>query len=254
MAMVVKANSTTNVGGHISTFASSATLYEVAFNHFLRGRTETFPGDIVFQGHAAPGLYGRAFLEGRAEQQHFRSPAGTRRRGRPASYPHPYLMPEFAVSRPSRWGSTVPVAVSGGSTVTCAWAGELEGRAESLGLSRRRRVRRSDPSAQSPSARRENLDNFIWVINCNLQRLDGPVRGNRKITQELEGLFRGAGWNVIKVIWGTDWDDLFARDKSGLLLKRMEECVDGDYQKYTVEPGSYTRKHFFGKYPNCSNW
>ena len=254
MAMVVKANSTTNVGGHISTYASAATLYEVAFNHFLRGRTEKFPGDIVyFQGHAAPGIYARAFLEGRLDEgqlQNFRQELAVG--GGLPSYPHPYLMPEF-------W--QFPTVSMGLGPLLSLYQARFNHY-----LQARKLVNWSeepklwaflgDGECDEPETlgaitlgARENLDNLIWVINCNLQRLDGPVRGNGKIIQELEGVFRGAGWNVIKVIWGTDWDDLIARDKSGLLLKRMEEAVDGDYQKYSVEPGSYTRKHFFGKYP-----
>ncbi len=254
MAMVVKANSTTNVGGHISTFASSATLYEVAFNHFLRGRTDDFPGDLVyFQGHAAPGMYARAFLEGRLSERHlqnFRQELAEG--GGLSSYPHPYLMPEFwqfpTVSMGlgpimSLYQARFNRYLQARSLVHWkdepkVWAFLGDGECDEV-----------DTLGAITLGARENLDNLIWVINCNLQRLDGPVRGNGKIIQELEGLFRGAGWNVIKVIWGTDWDALLARDKSGRLLERMEECVDGDYQKYTVEPGSYTRKHFFGKYP-----
>ncbi len=254
MAMVVKANSTTNVGGHISTFASSATLYEVAFNHFLRGRTESFPGDIVyFQGHAAPGMYARAFLEGRLSEQHLQNfRQELVEGGGLSSYPHPYLMPEF-------W--QFPTVSMGLGPILSLYQARFNRYLQARGLVDWKdepkiwaflgdgECDEVDTLGAITLGARENLDNLIWVINCNLQRLDGPVRGNGKIIQELEGLFRGAGWNVIKVIWGTDWDDLLARDKSGLLLKRMEECVDGDYQKYTVEPGSYTRKHFFGKYP-----
>jgi len=254
MAMVVKANSTTNVGGHISTFASSATLYEVAFNHFLRGRTEKFPGDIVyFQGHAAPGMYARAFLEGRLDERHlqnFRQELAEG--GGLSSYPHPYLMPEF-------W--QFPTVSMGLGPILSLYQARFNRYLQARSLVKWTEEPKlwaflGDGECDEPEtlgaitlAARENLDNLIWVINCNLQRLDGPVRGNGKIIQELEGLFRGAGWNVIKVIWGTDWDELLARDKSGLLLQRMEEAVDGDYQKYSVEPGSYTRKHFFGKYP-----
>lgn len=254
MAMVVKANSTTNVGGHIASYASSATLYEVAFNHFFRGRTETFPGDSVyFQGHAAPGVYARAFLEGRITEKHllnFRQELAEG--GGLSSYPHPYLMPDFwqfpTVSmglgpimsiyqaRFNRYMQARKFVSAENEPKVWCFIGDGESdEPETLGA--------------STLASRENLDNLIWVVNCNLQRLDGPVRGNGKIIQELEAAFRGAGWNVIKVIWGADWDDLLARDKSGLLLKRMEEAVDGDYQKYVVEPGSYVRKHFFGKYP-----
>jgi pyruvate dehydrogenase E1 component len=254
MAMVVKANSTTNVGGHISTYASAATLYEVAFNHFLRGRTEDFPGDIVyFQGHAAPGMYARAFLEGRLEEKHlqnFRQELAEG--GGLSSYPHPYLMPDF-------W--QFPTVSMGLGPILSLYQARFNRYLQARGLVSWPEEPKlwaflGDGECDEPEtlgaitlAARETLDNLIWVINCNLQRLDGPVRGNGKIIQELEGLLRGAGWNVIKVIWGTDWDELLARDKSGLLLKRMEEAVDGDYQKYSVEPGSYTRKHFFGKYP-----
>ncbi|MSR65783.1 MAG: pyruvate dehydrogenase (acetyl-transferring), homodimeric type [Pedosphaera sp.] len=253
MAMVVKANSTTNVGGHISSYASSATLYEVAFNHFLRGRTEIFPGDEVYiQGHAAPGVYARAFLEGRLSETHlqnFRQELAEG--GGLSSYPHPYLMPEF-------W--QFPTVSMGLGPIMSIYQARFN-----RYLQARKFIGSEDPKvwcfigdgeSDEPEslgaitlASRENLDNLIWVINCNLQRLDGPVRGNGKIIQELEAAFRGAGWNVIKVIWGSDWDDLLARDQSGLLLKRMEEAVDGDYQKYVVEPGSYVRKHFFGRYP-----
>jgi len=254
MAMVVKANSTTNVGGHISTFASAATLYEVAFNHFLRGRTEGFPGDIVyFQGHAAPGIYARAFLEGRISErqlQNFRQELAEG--GGLSSYPHPYLMPSF-------W--QFPTVSMGLGPLLSLYQARFNRYLQARGLVKWKEEPKlwaflGDGECDEPETlgaitlgARENLDNLIWVINCNLQRLDGPVRGNGKIIQELESVFHGAGWNVIKVIWGTDWDDLLARDKSGLLLKRMEEAVDGDYQKYSVEPGSYTRKHFFGKYP-----
>ncbi len=254
MAMVVNANRRhTGLGGHISTFASSATLYEVAFNHFFRGRTESFTGDeVYFQGHATPGIYARAFLEGRLDERHlqnFRQELAEG--GGLSSYPHPYLMPDFwqfpTVSmglgpimsiyqaRFNRYLRARKI-ISGEEPKVWAFLGDGEcDEPETLG--------------SITLGARENLDNLIWVINCNLQRLDGPVRGNGKIIQELESLFRGAGWNVIKLIWGNDWDDLLARDKSGLLLKRMEEAVDGDYQKYSVEPGSYTRRHFFGKYP-----
>ena len=254
MAMVVKANSMTNVGGHIASFASSATLYEVAQNHFFRAATTDFPGDIVyFQGHAAPGMYARAFLEGRLDERHlqnFRQElAGG---GGLSSYPHPYLMPDF-------W--QFPTVSMGLGPIMSLYQARFNRYLQARGLANWKEEPKvwaflGDGESDEPEslgaitlAARENLDNIIWVVNCNLQRLDGPVRANGKIIQELEGLFRGAGWNVIKVIWGTQWDEIIARDKSGLLLKRMEECVDGDYQKYVVEPGSYTRKHFFGKYP-----
>ena len=254
MAMVVKANSNTNVGGHIASFASSATLYEVAQNHFFRGRTEDFPGDMVyFQGHAAPGMYARAYLEGRLDESHLQNfrqelaPGGGL-----SSYPHPYLMPDF-------W--QFPTVSMGLGPISSLYQARFNRYLMARGLVNWKIEPKvwaflGDGESDEPEslgaitlAARENLDNNIWVVNCNLQRLDGPVRGNGKIIQELEGLFRGAGWNVIKVIWGTEWDNIIKRDKSGLLLKRMEECCDGDYQKYIVEPGSYTRKHFFGKYP-----
>ena len=253
MAMVVKANSTTNVGGHISTYASAATLYEVAFNHFFRGRTENFMGDLIyFQGHATPGVYARAYLEGRLEENHlqnFRQELAEG--GGLSSYPHPYLMPDF-------W--QFPTVSMGLGPIMSIYQARfnryLKARGVISGEEQKVWAFLGDGETDEPESlgaitlpARENLDNLIWVINCNLQRLDGPVRGNGKIIQELETLFRGAGWNVIKVIWGSDWDDLLAADKSGLLLKRMEEALDGDYQKYSVEPGSYTRKHFFGKYP-----
>jgi len=254
MAMVVKANSTTNVGGHIASFASSATLYEVAQNHFFRGRTEDFPGDqVYFQGHAAPGMYARAYMEGRLDEAHLQNfRQELTEGGGLSSYPHPYLMPEF-------W--QFPTVSMGLGPIMSLYQARFNRYLQARNLVNWKSEPKvwaflGDGESDEPEslgaitlAARENLDNIIWVVNCNLQRLDGPVRGNGKIIQELEGLFRGAGWNVIKVIWGGDWDDLIRRDKSGLLLKRMEECVDGDYQKYVVEPGSYTRKHFFGKYP-----
>ncbi len=254
MAMVVKANSTTNVGGHIASFASSATLYEVAFNHFFRGRTEDFPGDqIYFQGHAAPGIYARAYMEGRLDDKdllNFRQELAEG--GGLSSYPHPYLMPDF-------W--QFPTVSMGLGPIMSLYQARFNRYLQARSLTNWKAEPKvwaflGDGESDEPEslgaitlAARENLDNLVWVINCNLQRLDGPVRGNGKIIQELEGVFRGAGWNVVKVIWGTHWDEIIKRDKSGLLLKRMEECVDGDYQKYIVEPGSYTRKHFFGKYP-----
>jgi pyruvate dehydrogenase E1 component len=254
MAMVVNANRRhSGLGGHISTFASSATLYEVAFNHFFRGRTDDFMGDLVyFQGHATPGIYARAFLEGRLDERHlqnFRQELAEG--GGLSSYPHPYLMPDF-------W--QFPTVSMGLGPIMSIYQARfnryLRARGIISGEEQKIWAFLGDGESDEPETlgsitlgARENLDNLIWVINCNLQRLDGPVRGNGKIIQELEALFRGAGWNVIKVIWGSDWDDLIARDKSGLLLKRMDEAVDGDYQKYSVEPGSYTRRHFFGKYP-----
>ena len=251
MAMVVNANREhSGLGGHISTYASCATLYEVAFNHFLRARTEDFAGDMVyFQGHATPGIYARAFLEGRIDEQHlhhFRQELAEG--GGLSSYPHPYLMPDF-------W--QFPTVSMGLGPLLSIYQARFNRYLRARGLSQGEEPKVwafiGDGETDEPETlgsltlgSRESLDNLIWVINCNLQRLDGPVRGNGKIIQELEAVFQGAGSNVIKVIWGSDWDKLLAADKTGLLLKRMEEAVDGDYQKYSVEPGSYTRKHFFG--------
>ncbi len=253
MAMVVRANSTTNVGGHISSYASSATLYEVAFNHFFRGAGDGHPADIVyFQGHASPGIYARAFLEGRLDDrklQNFRQELAEG--GGLSSYPHPYLMPDFWQFPTVSMGLGPLMSIYQARFNRYLWA-----RGIVSGPEPRVWCFLGDGESDEPEslgaltlAARENLDNLIWVVNCNLQRLDGPVRGNGKIIQELEAAFRGAGWNVIKVIWGSDWDPLLAADTTGLLTRRMEEAVDGDYQKYSVEPGSYTRKHFFGKYP-----
>jgi pyruvate dehydrogenase E1 component len=254
MAMVVNANREhSGLGGHISTYASSATLCEVGFNHFFRGRTEDFIGDMVyFQGHATPGIYARAFLERRLDERHlqnFRQELAEG--GGLSSYPHPYLMPDF-------W--QFPTVSMGLGPLLSIYQARFNRYLRARGFINGEEPKVwafiGDGESDEPEtlgsltlASRENLDNLIWVVNCNLQRLDGPVRGNGKIIQELEAAFQGAGWNVIKVIWGSDWDKLLAADKTGLLLKRMEEAVDGDYQKYSVEPGSYTRRHFFGKYP-----
>ncbi|MBI3417190.1 MAG: pyruvate dehydrogenase (acetyl-transferring), homodimeric type [Verrucomicrobia bacterium] len=254
MAMVVRANSYTNVGGHISTYASSATLYEVAYNHFFRGGDGERPADMIyFQGHATPGNYARAYLERRLDEQqlqNFRQELSEG--GGLSSYPHPYLMPDF-------W--QFPTVSMGLGPIMSIYQARFNRYMQARGFVKWEHEPKvwafvGDGETDEPEtlgqlalAARENLDNLVWVVNCNLQRLDGPVRGNGKIIQELEGVFRGAGWNVIKVIWGTDWDDLLKADTSGLLLKRMEETVDGEFQKYSVEPGSYTRKHFFGKYP-----
>jgi len=253
MAMVVRANHRDpGIGGHISTYASCATLWEVAFNHFLRGN-EDGSGDIVyFQGHAAPGVYARAFLEGRlsaAQLENFRhelAPGGGL-----SSYPHPWLMPHF-------W--QFPTVSMGLGPIMAIYQARFARYLEDRGLKQTSHQRIwgffGDGEFDEPEALgaislagREQLDNLIFVINCNLQRLDGPVRGNGKIIQELERVFRGAGWHCIKVIWGSDWDPLLAQDKHGLLQRRMMEAVDGDYQKYSVEPGSYTRQHFFGAHP-----
>ena len=252
MAMVVKANKTTNVGGHIATFASLAMLYEVGFNHFFRGGADGSPADMIyFQGHASPGNYARAYLEYRLDDQHLYN---FRQELRPhpglSSYPHPYLMPEF-------W--LFPTVSMGLGPIHSIYQARFSRYLQARGLTRHDPFVWSfigDGESDEPEthgaigvAGREGLDNLVWVINCNLQRLDGPVRGNGKVIQDLEGQFRGAGWNVIKVIWGSDWDALLAKDKTGLLIKRMDEVVDGEYQKYIVETGAYIRKNFFGKYP-----
>ena len=254
MAMVVTANRNhSGIGGHISTYASCATLYEVAFNHFFNaGGPDRLPDQVYFQGHSSPGIYARAYLEGRlsAEQLHnFRQELAEG--GGLSSYPHPYLMPDF-------W--QFPTVSMGLGPITSIYQARFNRYMHARGLLPGAEPKVwcfvGDGESDEPEslgaltlAGRERLDNLIWVVNCNLQRLDGPVRGNGKIIQELEGAFRGAGWNVIKVIWGSDWDEIIAKDRKGLLLKRMEEAVDGDFQKYSVSPGSYIRKHFFGKYP-----
>jgi len=255
MAMVVQANRLHDgIGGHISTFASCATLYEVGFNHFFRGKGGRGYGDVIyFQGHSSPGVYARAYLEGRITEKHlhnFRQELAAG--GGLPSYPHPYLMPDF-------W--EFPSVSMGLSPIMSIYQARFNRYLQARGFLSREDEPKvwcfvGDGETDEPEtmgalslAAEENLDNLIWVVNCNLQRLDGPVRGNGKIIQKLEGDFRGAGWNIIKVIWGSNWDPLLAADKSGLLMKRMEEALDGDYQKYSVEQGSYTRQHFFGKYP-----
>jgi pyruvate dehydrogenase E1 component len=255
MAMVTRANRDPAApGGHISTFASSATLYEVALNHFIRGRGEDgYSGDqVYYQGHAAPGMYARAFLEGRLTEQNlvnFRREMGEG--GGLSSYPHPWLMPEF-------WEfPTVSMGLGPIMAIYQARFNRYLTDRKIKDLSKKKVwAFLGDGECDEPEtlgaitlASREQLDNLIFVINCNLQRLDGPVRGNGKIIQELEGAFRGAGWNVIKVIWGSDWDPLLDADDSGLLAQRMMEVVDGQYQKYVVSGGDYIREHFFGKYP-----
>lgn len=255
MAMVVRGNARLDgIGGHISTFASSATLYEVGFNHFFKGRGEDgYSGDIIyFQGHASPGMYSRAYMEGRlddAKLDNFRRELATG--GGLSSYPHPWLMPEF-------W--EYPTVSMGLGPIMAIYQARFNEYLNDRGLKdttgRKVWAFLGDGECDEPEtlgaitlASREKLDNLIFVINCNLQRLDGPVRGNGKIIQELEAIFRGAGWNVIKVVWGSDWDPLLDKDESGLLAQRLTEVVDGQYQKYAGMPGSYVRDHFFGKYP-----
>ena len=257
MAMVVQANRlSTELGGHISSFASSATLFDIGYNHFFHGRTKDHGGDLIFfQGHSAPGIYARAYLEGRLSEDqlyHFRQEVEGHGL---SSYPHPWLMPGF-------W--QFPTVSMGLGPLMAIYQARFLRYLSDRGLlnTRGRRVWAflGDGEMDEPEslgaislAARERLDNLIFVVNCNLQRLDGPVRGNGKIIQELEAVFRGAGWNVLKVIWGSYWDPLLARDKQGWLVKRMEECVDGDYQAYKVKGGAYTRKHFFGKYPELAD-
>jgi len=249
LAMVLKANKNTNVGGHISTFASAATLYEVGSNHFFKGRTDKHPGDVVFfQGHASPGMYSRAFVEGRlseAKLSNFRQelqPGGGL-----SSYPHPWLMPDF-------W--QYPTVSMGLGPIMSIYHARFNRYLRDRGLAKTDDVRvwafLGDGECDEPEslgcitlAGREKLDNLTWVINCNLQRLDGPVRGNGKIIQELEGLFRGAGWNVIKVVWGSGWDSLLKADHTGALARRMMEVVDGEYQEYVVKGGAFIREYFF---------
>ena len=254
MVMVVRANRTeSGIGGHISTYASAATLLEVGFNHFFRAGGENNDGDIIFfQGHASPGIYARAFLEGRISETEL---INFRRELQPegglSSYPHPWLMPGF-------W--QFPTVSMGLAPIMAIYQARFNEYLADRGLKDTKNSKVwafiGDGETDEPEAlgaitlaSREKLDNLIFVINCNLQRLDGPVRGNGKIIQELEATFRGAGWNVIKLIWGGDWDPLIASDHDGVLIRRMEETVDGEYQKYTVESGQYTRQHFFGKDP-----
>jgi len=254
LAMVVRANKIQEgIGGHISTFASAATLYEVAFNHFFRAETEGGDRDIVyFQGHAAPGMYSRAFLEGRLSKeklQNFR--CELKAGGGLSSYPHPWLMPDF-------W--EFPTVSMGLGPIQAIYHARFIKYLENRGLKQSTGGKvwafLGDGEMDEPEslgsitlASREKLDNLIFVVNCNLQRLDGPVRGNGKIIQELEAIFRGAGWNVIKVIWGSDWDSLIVNDRDGLLVKRLGEVSDGQYQKYFVESGAYFRQNLFGTDP-----
>jgi pyruvate dehydrogenase E1 component len=250
MAMVVKANNIEHgIGGHISTYASAATLYEIGFNHFFKGKGDDYDGDqIYFQGHASPGFYARAFLEGRITKQQMDN---FRRELKPggglSSYPHPWLMPNF-------W--EFPTVSMGLGPIMAIYQARFNRYLEDRGLkkasSRKVWAFLGDGETDEPEtlgaislAAREKLDNLIFVINCNLQRLDGPVRGNGKIIQELEANFRGTGWNVIKVIWGSDWDPVLAKDVDGKLVKRLGEIVDGQYQKYSVESGKYIREHLF---------
>ena len=250
---VLRANEKSpGIGGHIASFQSAATLYDVGFNHFFRAANENFGGDLVyFQGHSSPGIYARAFLEGRMNEDqlnNFRMESGGQGL---SSYPHPWLMPDF-------W--QFPTVSMGLGPIMGIYQARYLKYLHNRGIAdtsdRKVWVFCGDGEMDEPEsqgaislAARENLDNLVFVINCNLQRLDGPVRGNGKIIQELESNFRGSGWNVLKVIWGSYWDPLLAMDKDGMLKKRMEECVDGEYQNFKAKGGAYTREHFFGKYP-----
>ncbi len=253
VAMVLRAGKyAPELGGHIASYASSSTLYETGFNHFFKGANADRCGDLIYiQGHSAPGIYARAFLEGRLSEQQLDKFRQEVEVDGLTSYPHPWLMGDF-------W--QFPTVSMGLGPLQAIYQARFLKYLENRGLIKEegRKVWAflGDGEMDEPEsvgaltiAAREKLDNLIFVVNCNLQRLDGPVRGNGKIIQELEGLFHGAGWNVIKVIWGGRWDSLFARDKSGILQKRMEECVDGDYQIYKAKDGKYVREHFFGQYP-----
>ncbi|MCX7199941.1 MAG: pyruvate dehydrogenase (acetyl-transferring), homodimeric type [Proteobacteria bacterium] len=253
MAMVVRANKqSSELGGHIASFASAATLYDVGFNHFFHAPSAGHGGDLVFfQGHSSPGVYARAFLEGRITEDQLDNFRKEVEGKGVSSYPHPWLMPDF-------W--QFPTVSMGLGPLQAIYQARLMKYLHDRGIAdtanRKVFAFMGDGEMDEPEslgaislAARERLDNLVFVINCNLQRLDGPVRGNGKIIQELEADFRGTGWNVIKVIWGSYWDPLLAKDKSGLLLKRMEECVDGEYQTFKSKDGAYVREHFFGKYP-----
>jgi pyruvate dehydrogenase E1 component len=258
VAMVVRANKYDDgIGGHISTFASSATLYEVGMNHFFRGsiphESGDQPGDMIyFQGHASPGMYSRAFLEGRLTEEHLKN-FRHELRDTPglSSYPHPWLMPEF-------W--QFPTVSMGLGPINAIYQARFMKYLENRGIlpktNRKVWAFLGDGEMDEPESRgalqiaaNEKLDNLIFVVNCNLQRLDGPVRGNGNIVQELEGVFRGFQWNVVKLVWGADWDRLLEKDKTGLLIRRMHECVDGEFQNYKARGGAYVRAEFFGKYP-----
>ncbi|PZR58293.1 MAG: pyruvate dehydrogenase (acetyl-transferring), homodimeric type [Candidatus Meridianibacter frigidus] len=256
LAMVVKANEeSSELGGHVASFASSATLYDVGFNHFFRAPSDSQGGDLVFfQGHSSPGFYARAFVEGRIDEEHllnFRQEVDGKGL---SSYPHPWLMPDF-------W--QFPTVSMGLGPLMAIYQARFMKYLHNRGIAdtegRKVWAYLGDGEVDEPEslgaisvAARESLDNLIFVVNCNLQRLDGPVRGNGKIIQELERVFSGAGWNVIKVIWGSNWDPLLAKDKTGRLVQLMNECVDGDYQTFKANHGAYVREHFFGRYPETA--
>ncbi|MHB8230371.1 MAG: pyruvate dehydrogenase (acetyl-transferring), homodimeric type, partial [Vulcanimicrobiaceae bacterium] len=256
MAMVARANKdSSELGGHVASFASAATLYDVGYNHFFRAPSETFGGDLVFfQGHSAPGFYARAYLEGRIDEErllNFRQEVDGKGL---SSYPHPWLMPDL-------W--QFPTVSMGLGPIMSIYQARfmryLHDREIVDAADRKVWAFLGDGETDEPEslgaislAGRERLDNLIWVVNCNLQRLDGPVRGNGKIIQELETVFKGAGWNVIKVIWGSKWDPLLAKDATGRLVQLMNECVDGDYQTFKANDGKFVRENFFGRYPETA--
>ena len=252
LTMVLRAGKHSNVGGHIATYASAAVLYDVGFDHFFRGRTEQFAGDLVYiQGHSAPGIYGRAFTQGRLTEEQLDNFRRETDRDGISSYPHPRLMPDF-------W--QYPTVSMGLGPITSAYQARFMRYLEDRGLKAHQgrkvwaflgdgEMDQPESLAAISLAGRERLDNLIFVVNCNLQRLDGPVRGNSKVIQEFEAIYRAAGWNVIKVVWGGGWDRLLAKDATGLLRQRMMECVDGEYQAFKSQDGAYVREHFFGKYP-----
>src|SRR5258708_3719377 len=257
MATVLRANKeSSELGGHIASFQSAALLYDTGFMHFWHGETQTHGGDLIYmQGHSSPGFYARAFIEGRlTEEQMLNFRQEVDGKG-VSSYPHPWLMPDF-------W--QFPTVSMGLGPLMAIYQARFLKYLHHRGLAdtanRKVWAFLGDGETDEPESlgaigmgSRERLDNLVFVINCNLQRLDGPVRGNGKIIQELEGIFRGAGWNVIKTIWGSGWDPLIARDSTGLLLKRMEECVDGEYQDFKSKNGAYVREKFFGKYPELAD-
>src|SRR5262245_23947139 len=256
VAIILRANKeSSELGGHIASFQSAATLYDIGFGHFWHAPTDTHGGDLIYmQGHSAPGIYARAFVEGRLSEQDllgFRQEAGGKGL---SSYPHPWLMPDFWQFPTVSMGLGPLMAI-----YQARFLKYLHGRGIADTAARKVWAFMGDGEMDEPEslgaislAGREKLDNLIFVINCNLQRLDGPVRGNGKIVQELEGMFRGAGWNVIKVLWGSGWDRLLAKDASGMLRKRMQECVDGEYQDFKSKNGAYVRQQFFGKYPETA--
>ncbi|MEX2334722.1 MAG: pyruvate dehydrogenase (acetyl-transferring), homodimeric type, partial [Pseudohongiella sp.] len=253
LAMVMRANlDNSELGGHISTFSSSATLYDVAFNYFFRGPTENHGGDLIyFQGHSSPGIYARSYLEGRITEDQLDKFRREVDGDGLSSYPHPWLMPDYWQFPTVSMGLGPLQAIYQAHVMKYLSSRELLDQGDRKVWAFLGDGEMDEPESLGAigKAGREKLDNLIFVINCNLQRLDGPVRGNGKIIQELEGIFRGAGWNVIKVIWGRHWDTLLANDKDGLLQARMDEVVDGEYQNYWGRGGAYTREHFFGKSP-----